>query len=193
MGPRIVYLVALLVAGPSRAEPLVGVVDDPELRSRVDVVYVERVLGFTLEPRTHVLYHRGDVMRPRVLPLVVGEEVAFKSEDPEPHLVRGLGPGGRHFERALMPSLEFSRRFDAEGVWHLTCAQHPDMEAFLLVLQNPFYGTIDRQTGRFVLRGVPAGTWVVRVWGRTLSDEQLGWRQVVRVGEEPAARNIASR
>jgi hypothetical protein len=50
------------------------------------------------------------------------------------------------------------------GIVTLTCeAGHPWMTAYILVTNHPYVATTD-DNGRFVIDGVPAGTYPIKMW-----------------------------
>jgi hypothetical protein len=60
----------------------------------------------------------------------------------------------------------------------MLCNVHPEMEAYVLVLTNPYYAVTDEE-GSFRIEGVPAGTYDIRVWNKRLKADT---REVI-VGE----------
>jgi hypothetical protein len=43
------------------------------------------------------------------------------------------------------------------------CSIHPQMAAYVMVLETPYFAVSDAR-GRFVIAGVPAGTYRYRAW-----------------------------
>lgn len=55
------------------------------------------------------------------------------------------------------------QKFDRTGLAVLLCNIHPDMAAFVMCVDTPFYAITDR-AGRFKIPNVPAGDYVARAW-----------------------------
>jgi hypothetical protein len=54
-------------------------------------------------------------------------------------------------------------RFDKPGLVRIYCNIHPQMSAFVLVRDNPYWAR-PAADGSFVIEDVPAGDWVVKAW-----------------------------
>lgn len=102
---------------------------------------------------------------PYVLPIVKGTTVTFKNNDPLLHNVlwpqgkgypaKNLGTWGKGAER------KFS--FDQVGEVVLLCNVHPEMEAHVVVLQNPFFKMAGKD-GTYEIKDVPAGKYTLKTW-----------------------------
>jgi hypothetical protein len=100
---------------------------------------------------------------PHVLPVVEGSVVEFPNTDPFFHNVFSLS-SAKSFDLGRYAQGESrSVRFDAPGIVQVFCHIHSDMSAYIVVLRNPFYTTPDAD-GRFVLEGVPPGSYEVVGW-----------------------------
>ncbi len=56
-----------------------------------------------------------------------------------------------------------AQTFEHPGVVRVYCNIHPQMSAFVVVRDNPFWAQASRE-GRFSIADVPAGRWVVKAW-----------------------------
>jgi hypothetical protein len=56
-----------------------------------------------------------------------------------------------------------AKTFEYPGIVRVYCNIHPQMSAFVVVRDNPFWAQATRD-GRFLIADVPAGTWVVKAW-----------------------------
>ena len=61
-------------------------------------------------------------------------------------------------------------RFDKQGRVDVFCALHTNMHCIILVLPNPFFAVADAKR-RFVIEGVPAGTYRLRAWHERLPSQ----------------------
>ncbi len=102
---------------------------------------------------------------PHVLAIVAGTTVRFLNNDPEGHNV--YSPEGR-YNLGTWPAGETrDHRFDKAGAYTQLCNVHPDMLAFIVVLETPYFALSDA-AGRFEIRGVPPGKYKLVVWSEKL-------------------------
>jgi plastocyanin len=163
----------VLSAAPAIAENLKGKIDDPSLRRKTELVYVESVPGAQTPPTEPVFVNQhGNTYVPHLTAVVAGTKVIFRSEDPELHNVYARGEKKVLFNDAVLPKMQSQPKvFNDLGVVHLTCNVHKEMSAYILVLQNKYWAKPDKD-GTFTIEGLPPGTYTIRVWGEQLSDEQ---------------------
>jgi plastocyanin len=181
----------LISSSAARGDTLSGVLDEPAVRRKTSLVYLENVPGeFKPEPAT--MNQRGNTYLPHLLPVLQGAKVTFASEDPELHNV--YAREGKHtlFNQAVLPKQKFERVLTEVGPVHMTCNVHKEMSAWVLVLQNPFFARPDPKTGAFTLPGVPAGSYTLRIWGEELTDEQNAKGHPVTVGPGSESLHIAA-
>lgn len=105
---------------------------------------------------------------PHVLPVVVGTTVRFLNNDPEPHNV--YSPEGRYNLGTWPPGETRDQKFERPGAYTQLCRLHPDMLAFVVVVETPHFAVTD-DAGRFEIRGVPAGSYTLVAWSEKLDDE----------------------
>jgi hypothetical protein len=123
---------------------------------------------------------------PRVLGLQVGQRLLIRNSDPLLHTVRAEGVATRRFNLGMpVQNMEVPRAFDRPEIMvPIRCDMHPWMQAWIGVLEHPFFDVTD-EAGAFSLRGLPPGTYVVEVW-----HERLGTTSAeVRIGERES-RNV---
>jgi len=100
---------------------------------------------------------------PAVLPVVVGTEVRFPNHDQIHHHVYSFSRT-KSFELPLYRGEEAPPvLFDKAGVVKVGCNIHDWMSGIILVLPTPYFATSD-ETGRFVLRDLPPGTYSLVSW-----------------------------
>jgi plastocyanin len=179
-------LAALSLAAPyARAETLNGSIDDPALRRKTVLVYVETAPGkFTPPAVPAVMNQIGNTFQPRVLPVIAGQKIEFQSQDPELHNVYARAGKSVLFNQAVLPKNKFDKTIAEAGVVHLSCNIHKEMSADIVVLQNPFYAAPDKG-GKFTIDGIPAGTYTLRLFGPELNDEQRAKKYSITVGGAP--------
>ncbi len=158
--------------------------EGPKSRKEV-VVYLEKVgeQAYPSPPtESAILDQKALVFIPHVMAIQKGTTVEFLNSDTTEHnvfcadeaciLVRDVNAkkptyldlgnfaGG---ERA-------SHTFDLAGEAVMLCKLHPEMAAYIIVLETPYF-TIAKieeatQTATFSIEGVPAGKYVVRTWNK---------------------------
>jgi len=131
------------------------------------VVYVEKAPGdFTAAAKHEVMDQKKMSFLPHVLPVVVGTAVDFKNSDSVNHNV--FSPDNEGYNLGTWPKGERrSYTFKKLGVYTQLCSIHPEMEAFVVVLQNPFFA-LTKADGHFSIPDVPPGSYVLKVWGEKL-------------------------
>ena len=131
------------------------------------VVYVQQAPG-TFAPPTKPteMDQRSFQFVPRVLPVVAGTAVRFLNSDPTPHNV--FSPDNEKYNLGTWPQGQtkdytFSRCAKPPCVYTQLCRVHPEMEGFVVVLQNPYFAVAARD-GRYEIRDVPPGNYTLAVW-----------------------------
>ena len=119
--------------------------------------------GSNLQMPKPAMVQRGEQFIPHVLPVLAGTTVAFPNEDDVFHNIFSLS-GTRTFDLPKYPagssrSVTFPRR----GVVNVFCHIHSDMNAVILVRDNPYFVSPDT-SGTFSLDGVPPGDYTIVAW-----------------------------
>jgi len=142
------------------------------------VVYVRSVPGNFAPPAEPALMDQKDfVFIPHVLPIVKGTKVRFLNSEPKaqhnvfsPDQVAdkmnlGTYPPGDVREHVFDKSCTGAKTCVAA----LLCNVHPEMSAYVVVLQNPHFAVTDR-SGAFEIRNVPPGTYELVAWHEKLKE-----------------------
>jgi plastocyanin len=100
---------------------------------------------------------------PKVLVVRVGTAVEFPNNDKVFHNVFSFRDG-KKFNLGMYP-IGTSRRivFDEPGLARLFCNIHPNMAAYVMALDTPYFAVSD-QRGAFSIADVPAGTYTYHAW-----------------------------
>lgn len=157
---------ALLVGwgGPSLAGTIAGTVNTKIKRFSKDVVvHIVQAPGQFAPPKEHLaMDQKNMVFIPHVLPVVVGATVDFLNSDSVAHNV--FSPDGEKYNLGTWPKGEMrSHTFKNLGEYAQLCNVHPEMLAYVLVLQNPFLAVTGKD-GAYKIENVPAGTYALRAW-----------------------------
>ncbi|HEV2686600.1 MAG TPA: carboxypeptidase regulatory-like domain-containing protein [Actinomycetota bacterium] len=130
--------------------------------------------------RSRTVAMHGREFIPHVQIVLAGGSVAFPNEDPFSHNVFSnvdLGPFDLGlYRRGTTRSATFAR----PGVYPIYCNIHSMMVSFVVAVPAP-WATQPDESGRFVLRSVPPGRYVVHAW------HEHGAREVTREIVIPAA------
>ena len=190
-------LVLVLAGGNAVAATLRGHVQlvDKDGRSADDlaaaVVWVE---GPKLKPKpasaTIEMRNKGFV--PRVVVVPVGGTVQFPNTDPVFHNVFSAS-GENRFDLDLYKTPKSgAQTFQHPGRVRVYCNIHPQMSAFVLVRDNPFWSRVGKD-GSFSIEGVPPGTWSVKAWHERAGEATVSTTIEAEGGQELVIPLDASR
>lgn len=175
---RILALAGLVLLLPSFAaglEPgrIAGRVTVRGAQKHPVVVFIPGLPGQAPRPpgERPVVNQRNRAFMPHVLPVMVGTTAEFRNSDPFKHNI--FSPDGERYnlgtwEQGHSRTYTFKR----PGVYRQLCNIHPEMLAYIVVLETPYFAVTDNG-GNFEIAGVPSGKYLLRVWGEKLTKEQL--------------------
>jgi plastocyanin len=138
---------------------------------RTAVVYLESVGARLVLPasdvaremRSATIEMKGREFIPHVRTVLAGGTVGFPNEDPFSHNVFSnveLGPFDLGlYRRHVTRTATFAR----PGVYPIYCNIHSKMVSFVVAVPTPYVTQPDAR-GRFALRGVPPGSYVLHAW-----------------------------
>lgn len=167
---RAALLVLLLPAGASaQAGDVAGIVQRRGAPAGEAVVSLDPVPEDE-EPSPAPAHAVIDQTHLRFVPGVVvvrpGSTVEFLNSDPILHNVFSPGWSGEEFDLGTYPSgTSRSHTFTEPGPHVILCHVHPEMAAYVVVVDTPHHGVTDGE-GRFRIEEVPPGTYRLGVWQR---------------------------
>ena len=144
-----------------------GAVKIMGLASNADaVVYIQEAQGTFPATKPVEMDQRGNKFIPHVLPVVVGTTVRFLNGDPTAHNV--FSPDYEKYDlgnwsQGANKEYAFKECAQAPCVYSQLCKIHPQMDAYVTVLQNPYFAVTDKD-GRFTIADVPPGSYTIGVW-----------------------------
>jgi len=116
-----------------------------------------------VKPQKKIMDQQNLKFSPAVLAVKVGDTVEFPNHDKVWHNVYSKG-GANDFDLGLYaPKNSRSKKFEKPGVSRILCNAHPDMEAFIVVKDHPFFSTSDSR-GNYEINNVPLGKLRVEIW-----------------------------
>lgn len=151
--------------------------------ARDTVIYIDRIEGAQFTPRAEpwVMGQVNKEFIPHILPIVAGSRVSFSNSDSILHNVH-LYQGRRTlFNLATLGGAKpVTKTFREPGEIAVLCDVHPEMSAYILVLETPYAAVTDKN-GRYEIAGVPPGRYALKTWHEKLKP---GSAPVTLQGEE---------
>ena len=107
---------------------------------------------------------RNLAFSPHVLVVRVGTSVDFPNNDRVFHNVFSF-KDGKKFDLGMYPSGVKAKPvvFDKPGLSRIFCNIHPNMAAYVMAVDTPYYAISDER-GAFILVDVPPGTYTYHAW-----------------------------
>jgi plastocyanin len=131
------------------------------------LVYVVNAPGTFQPPSQPVMVDQNHLeFIPYIVAVLVGGTVEFKNSDKVAHNVFTPDMGGYNLG-TFPPGQSQSHTFKETGIYTQLCSMHPEMEAFVVAVQNPYYAMTSAD-GSYVIKGVPDGSYTVRALGRAV-------------------------
>lgn len=146
----------------------------PRRCSKNLLVFLKEVPG-EYPPISANMNIKGAVFIPYILPVIVDSEVVFFNNDEK--VIHGVCV--YKFSKDGLEKLKdtgnliqskpcgyFFTDFNSEfpcGVYWISCNIHPEMSAWIVVLQNPYFASTDRH-GNYRISGIPEGYYEIIVW-----------------------------
>ena len=135
-------------------------------RLRNLVVYLEAASQATrVEATRHArITQRGRTFSPQTIVIVRGGEVEFVNDEEREidHNVYSLSPGNKFDIGLASKGVTRKVQFNNPGIVKYFCSVHKNMEGTITVVPSPYYVVVKRP-GKFLIRDVPPGDWLVRV------------------------------
>ncbi len=163
----------LLLAAPTvlLAGELTGTVSVRGVRSPENVViYLGNKVPQDQLPvpaENPVMDQRKLTFIPHVMCVPLGSTVDFPNDDEVPHNVFSPSPVKKFNLGTYKAGVVKQVTFDKAGLVPLLCTIHPEMSAFILVLETPHFA-ITGEDGTYRISGIPAGSYKVKTWHEKL-------------------------
>ena len=130
------------------------------------VVYIPHAEGSFAPAAPAKMDQRSMKFTPAVLPILVGTTVRFLNSDPTQHNV--FSPDYEKYNLGTWPQGQtkdqvFAKCAKAPCAYVQLCRIHPEMEAYVVVLQNSFFA-VTTSDGHYRIENVPPGAHSLGVW-----------------------------
>lgn len=149
-----------------------GTIDAKFLKRGDVLVYIDNVPG-THSTKDAEMDQVKLTFIPRVLPIVVGSSVTFKNSDDVNHNVNS--PDNEGYDLGTHPKGHGSKyTYKKKGIYTQLCNVHPEMAAYIIVLQNPYWAMVKKDgDGSFKMANVPPGKYTLKLWGEGLKKKDF--------------------
>jgi plastocyanin len=161
-----VALLAIPIAAAGAGGTITGTIKVAGASSSADgIVYIVQAPGGAPGQAVEMDQRKMQFI-PHVLPVVAGTTVKFLNSDPTPHNV--FSPDYEKYNLGTWPQGQtkdhvFDKCKSFPCVYTQLCRVHPEMEGFIVVLQNPYFAVTGRD-GKFEITNVPPGSYQLGVW-----------------------------
>ena len=186
----IVLFFTFLTSGIALAGDISGKVKTRSKKYRENtVIYIDKIQGKSFaHPKEHAVMDQKNMkFIPHVLPILKGTSVDFLNSDALKHNVFSPDNVADKFNLGTWPQGEIrSYTFNKSGEAVMLCNVHPEMEAWVVVLETPYFAVSDKQ-GSFIIKDVPPGEYTLRVWNKKLKGAD---QKITVTGEEKAIAEI---
>ncbi|MBT9331426.1 carboxypeptidase regulatory-like domain-containing protein [Acidipila sp. 4G-K13] len=149
-------------------------------------VYVKDGLGNRVYPVPSdpvVMDQKSCRYIPHVMGVMIGQPVQFTNNDSTMHNIHMMpqADGNQTVDISQPPNAGSDQRVfhSPEAMIPVRCNNHPWMQAFLNVVNNPFYAVSDAE-GHFTIKGLPPGTYTI------VADQE-------KLGEKTATVTVAAK
>lgn len=125
--------------------------------------------GRPIETGKHVvLDNRRCIFVPHVLSVSRGQTLSIRNSDPFLHDAHAWLGARTLFNVGLPVGKTVNKVLDEPGLIQINCnVRHTWMRAYVFVAENPYH-TVTGADGRFVIDGLPPGTYTLRFWHELL-------------------------
>jgi plastocyanin len=171
LGVAILIVLALAAPRSGAADngSVTGTVTAKGLSTNGDVVVSLQAPGLSPKPPAKPIEidQKGKVFIPHVRAVLNGTTVRFLNSDTFAHNV--FSPEGRYDLGSWQQGQTKDHAFTKPGVYTQLCRIHPEMEAFVVVLDTPYFTTTG-PTGAFQIANVPPGRYTLVAWSEKLKE-----------------------
>ncbi|MEE9168558.1 MAG: plastocyanin/azurin family copper-binding protein [bacterium] len=166
----------LIIASTGFAGEITGKVTAKGARNAAGtLIYIDKIEGKTFEaPKEHVVVDQKNLtFVPHVLPVLVGTTVDFLNSDEVLHNVFVPDKCADKFNLGTWPQGQTkSYTFKKPCVATLLCNVHPEMEAYVVAVETPYFAVADKDGG-YTIKDVPPGKYTLQIWHKKLKGKPV--------------------
>jgi len=172
-----ILVIVFLMAVTLQAGNITGKVKAKGARNSANaVVHIEKIDGKIFEaPKEKFLMDQKNIeFIPHILPIIKGSTVEFLNSDNVLHNVFTPDGCADKFNLGTWPKgqkREYTFK-EAGCLSVMLCNVHPEMEAYVLVLETPYFA-VTAKNGTYQIKDVPAGTYTLTVWHEKLKSTSI--------------------
>jgi plastocyanin len=163
--------VCLKEAKGPQAQETYTVGSDGKSLANVFVYVKDGLSSYTFDPPTDKakIDQKECRYHPHVFGMRVGQELEIVNSDPTLHNIHALPKDNKEFNTGQpIQGMKTAHTFTAKEVMvPFKCDVHGWMNAYVGVLDHPFFATTD-SSGKFELKGLPPGTYTIEAWHEKL-------------------------
>lgn len=133
------------------------------------IIYIDKAPGtFNPPSKNPHMDQKTLTFVPRVLPVLAGTTMDFLNSDDVLHNVFCPDPCAK-FDLGKYPKgVVKTHKYDKVGCQSvILCNVHPEMEAYVVVTQNPYFAVTDKD-GNYKISNVPLGKYLLNLWNEKL-------------------------
>ncbi len=178
--PIVIALLAAPAAGDTDRGAVLKGTANCDGRCDSVVVYLEGGPSGRADGEVVLFDQKDKVFSPHVLPILQGATVRLLNSDPFLHNVHAYQAKKKTFFNLALPfqGMAIDQVFAEPGVYTILCDAHPEMSAFIVVLENALFAT-PNEDGSYEIDGVPPGSYTLV---RYDADKNKTVRKAVSVG-----------
>ena len=164
------FFVVISISANAFAGEIKGKVTAPRPKYAYNtLVYIDKIPGKTFTPpkKHEVMDQKKMKFVPHVLPVLVGTTVDFLNNDSVLHNIFTPDKVANKFNLGTYPKGTVkSHTFDKPGEAVMLCNVHPEMEAWVIVVETPYFAVTDKD-GIYSIKNVPPGDYFIKVWNKS--------------------------
>ena len=111
----------------------------------------------------YVIDQRDKAFSPHISVITAGTTVSFPNNDSVFHNVFAYFNSKKFDLGMYSRGTTKTVHFDKPGVVAVFCNVHSEMSAYIVVVDTPYYAIADKQ-GKFQVKNVPPGNYVMKTW-----------------------------
>jgi len=155
------------------------------------VVYAIPAHPIPVGRKVATMDQKNRIFVPHVLAIQTGTWVEFPNSDNIRHQVFSFSPAKRFQLPLYTGKPAIPLQFEKPGIVELGCNVHPQMSAFILVVDTPYFALV--QDGRASLGDLAAGQYTLHLWYPEMGKEPQPKIVTLGASDHPSVSFVAER